>query len=68
MPGNNDFECTNTVTNIGFCSRIRESPNTWKHFGPEQTQVQYSVGRYAWRLSWYYAIYSVGQYTIILSW
>jgi hypothetical protein len=20
---------------MGFCSRLGESPNTWKHFGPE---------------------------------
>ena len=28
---------------MGFCSRLGESPNTWKHFGPEQTQVLNSV-------------------------
>jgi len=26
-----------------FCSRLGESPNTWKHFGPEPTQVLNSV-------------------------
>ena len=25
-----------------FCSRLGESPNTWKHFWPELTQEQYS--------------------------
>jgi hypothetical protein len=28
---------------MGFCSRLGESPNTWKHFGPEPTQVLNSV-------------------------
>jgi len=28
---------------MGFGSRLGESPNTWKHFGPELTQEQYSV-------------------------
>jgi hypothetical protein len=28
---------------MGFYSRLGESPNTWKHFGPELTQEQYSV-------------------------
>jgi hypothetical protein len=32
-----------TVHNMGFCSRLGESPNTWKHFGPEPTQVLNSV-------------------------
>ena len=32
-----------TIHNMGFCSRLGESPNTWKHFGPEPTQAQYSV-------------------------
>ena len=27
----------------GSCGRFGESPNTWKHFGPEPTQAQYSV-------------------------
>ena len=31
------------IHNMGFCSRLGESPNTWKHFGPELTQEQYSV-------------------------
>jgi hypothetical protein len=26
------------IHNIGFCSRLGENPNTWKHFGPEPTQ------------------------------
>ena len=28
---------------MGFGRRLGESPNTWKHFGPELTQEQYSV-------------------------
>jgi hypothetical protein len=28
---------------MGFCSRLGESPNTWKHFGQAQTQVLNSV-------------------------
>jgi len=28
---------------MGFCIRLGESPNTWKHFGPEPTQVLNSV-------------------------
>ena len=28
---------------MGFCSRLGESPNTWKHFGPAPTQVLNSV-------------------------
>ena len=28
---------------MGPCSRLGESPNTWKHFGPELTQVLNSV-------------------------
>ena len=31
------------IHNMGFGSRLGESPNTWKHFGPELTQEQYSV-------------------------
>ena len=31
------------IHNMGSCGRFRESPNTWKHFGPEPTQAQYSV-------------------------
>jgi hypothetical protein len=31
------------IHNMGFCSRLGESPNTWKHFGPEPTQVLNSV-------------------------
>ena len=31
------------IHNMGFCGRLRESPNTWKHFGPEPTQVLNSV-------------------------
>ena len=27
------------IHNMGFCSRLGESPNTWKHFGPELTSV-----------------------------
>jgi hypothetical protein len=28
---------------MGFCSKLGESPNTWKHFGPKPTQVLNSV-------------------------
>jgi hypothetical protein len=28
---------------MGFCSRLGESPNTWKHFGPAPTQALNSV-------------------------
>jgi len=28
---------------MGSCGRLGESPNTWKHFGPEPTQVLNSV-------------------------
>jgi hypothetical protein len=28
---------------MGFCSRLGESPSTWKHFGPAPTQVLNSV-------------------------
>ena len=28
---------------MGSCGRLGESPNTWKHFGPDPTQAQYSV-------------------------
>jgi len=28
---------------MGFCSRLGESPNTWKHFGQEPTQLLNSV-------------------------
>jgi hypothetical protein len=28
---------------MGFCSRLGESPTTWKHFGLEPTQVVNSV-------------------------
>jgi hypothetical protein len=28
---------------MGFCSRLRESPNTWKHFGLAPTQALNSV-------------------------
>jgi hypothetical protein len=28
---------------MGFCSRLGERPNTWKHFGPAPTQVLNSV-------------------------
>ena len=28
---------------MGFCSRLGESPNTWKHFGQAPTQVLNSV-------------------------
>ena len=31
------------IHNMGSCGRFGESPNTWKHFGPEPTQTQYSV-------------------------
>ena len=33
------------IHNMGFCSlsRLGESPNTWKHFGPAPTQVLNSV-------------------------
>jgi hypothetical protein len=31
------------IHNMGFCSRLGESPNTWKHFGLEPTQVLNSV-------------------------
>ena len=34
---------------MGSCGRLGESPNTWKHFGPELTQDQHSDGRYTWR-------------------
>jgi len=26
------------IHNMGFYGRLGESPNTWKHFGPELTQ------------------------------
>ena len=44
---------------MGSCDRLGEGPNTWKHFGPEPTQVQYSAGRYTWRLSCYYSQCSI---------
>ena len=28
---------------MGFCSRLGESPNSWKHFEPAPTQVLNSV-------------------------
>ena len=27
------------IHNMGLCGWLGEGPNTWKHFGPEQTQV-----------------------------
>ena len=51
------------IPNMGPSGKLGEGPNTWKHFGPEPTQAQYSVGRYT-ILRWFFT----QLYCTVLSW
>ena len=44
---------------MGSCGRFGESPNSWKHFGPDPTQDQHSVGRETQLVLYYLLSWSV---------